>query len=78
MKVTSGKLKKNVVGTGYFKEGRKAPGNTRFSILVFWRAKNTEIVANAKVSNVAKCADDDCIICDSKKMCKSCRGKEIP
>jgi len=46
--------------------------------LVYWSESTVEIKANARVSVYADCGDDDCVECDSKKNCLTCRSGMLP
>jgi len=69
VKVKAGRNVRNVVPTPFFREGKKTNRYTRFTILVFWATKTCEITANARVSTIADCGDDDCVACDRKRNC---------
>lgn len=69
VRIKYGRKIKNVVPTPFYKEGSKTNRYTRFSVLVFWSESSCEIIANARVSTISDCGDDDCIACDRKRNC---------
>jgi len=62
--------------TGYFEPWEKTRSYTRFTVLFFWNDPKVDIIANAKVSNIPDCGDENCEKCDGKDICINC-GKGL-